>query len=42
VTIAAKPIDTERFAAHLRGRAIDVEGGRILISRLEGSGQESI
>jgi uncharacterized Fe-S cluster-containing radical SAM superfamily protein len=40
VTIAAKPIDTERFAAHLRARAIDVEGGRVLISRLAGSGQE--
>lgn len=40
MTIAAKPIDTERFAAHLRARAIDVEGGRILISRLTGSGQE--
>jgi uncharacterized Fe-S cluster-containing radical SAM superfamily protein len=40
MTIAAKPIDTERFAAHLRARAIDVEGGRVLISRLAGSGQE--
>jgi uncharacterized Fe-S cluster-containing radical SAM superfamily protein len=40
VTIAAKPIDTERFAAHLRARAIDVDGGRVLISRLAGSGQE--
>ncbi len=37
---AAKPIDTERFAARLRARAIDVEGGRVLISRLAGSGQE--
>lgn len=40
MTTAAKPIDTERFAAHLRARAIDVDGGRILISRLAGSGQE--
>lgn len=36
----AKPIDTERFAEQLRARAIDVAGGRILISRLAGSGQE--
>lgn len=35
-----KPINTERFAAHLRARAIDIEGGRVLISRLAGSGQE--
>jgi uncharacterized Fe-S cluster-containing radical SAM superfamily protein len=40
VTGAAKPIDTERFAAQLRARAIDVDGGHILISRLAGSGQE--
>ncbi len=40
MTPAAKPIDTERFAAHLRARAIDVEGERVLISRLGGSGQE--
>ena len=40
MTAAAKPIDTERFAARLRERAIDVEGGRVLISRLAGSGQE--
>lgn len=40
MTSAAKPIDTQRFAARLRGRAIDVEGSRILISRLAGSGQE--
>lgn len=38
---AAKPIDTQRFAARLRARAIDVEGGRVLISRLAGSGQEA-
>lgn len=37
----AKPIDTARFAEHLRARAIDVEGGRLLISRLAGSGQEA-
>jgi uncharacterized Fe-S cluster-containing radical SAM superfamily protein len=35
-----KPIDTEKFAAHLRQRAIDPIGRRILISRLTGSGQE--
>ena len=35
-----KPIDTPRFAAQLRAQAIDVEGGRVLISRLAGSGQE--
>lgn len=40
MTLAAKPIDTEHFAAQLRARAIDVEGGRVLISRLAGSGQE--
>jgi uncharacterized Fe-S cluster-containing radical SAM superfamily protein len=36
----AKPIDTERFAARLRARAINVGGGRVLISRLTGSDQE--
>jgi uncharacterized Fe-S cluster-containing radical SAM superfamily protein len=36
----AKPIDTERFAERLRARAIDVARGRVLISRLAGSGQE--
>lgn len=40
VNIPAKLIDTERFARHLRSRAIDVEGRRVLISRLGGSGQE--
>lgn len=40
MTNAAKPIDTERFAAQLRARAIDGEGSRVLISRLAGSGQE--
>lgn len=40
MTSEAKPIDTKRFAAHLRARAIDVEGSRVLISRLTGSGQE--
>ena len=30
MTSAAKPIDTERFAAGLRARAIDVEGGRVV------------
>jgi SAM-dependent methyltransferase len=37
---AAKPIDTPRFAAQLRAQAIDVNGRRVLISRLAGSGQE--
>lgn len=36
-----KPIDTPRFAAQLRAQAIDVESGRVLISRLAGSGQEA-
>lgn len=40
MTGAAKPIDTISFAAQLRARAIDVDGGRVLISRLSGSGQE--
>ena len=40
MTASVRPIDTKRLAAHLRARAIDVEGGRVLISRLAGSGQE--
>jgi len=40
MTAATKPINTKRFASQLRERAIDVEGGRVLISRLAGSGQE--
>jgi uncharacterized Fe-S cluster-containing radical SAM superfamily protein len=40
VTSQTKPIDTVRFAAHLRAQAIDVKGGRVMISRLVGSGQE--
>lgn len=40
MTSPTKPIDTPRFAARLRARAIDVDGGRVLISRLAGSGQE--
>jgi hypothetical protein len=40
VKSTAKPIDTERFAAQLRTRAIDIASGRVLISRLAGSGQE--
>ena len=40
MSTSAKPIDTVQFAEHLRGRAIDVEGRRVLISRLAGSGQE--
>jgi hypothetical protein len=35
-----KPIDTAKFAAHLRAQAIDTDGGRVLISRLAGSDQE--
>src|SRR4051812_27444967 len=38
--VAAKPIDTLRFAERLRARAIDVANRRVLISRLAGSGQE--
>ena len=34
-------IDTKRFAAALRMRAIDLKGGRVLISRLAGSKQEA-
>jgi uncharacterized Fe-S cluster-containing radical SAM superfamily protein len=41
VSSQAKPIDTVRFAAQLRSLAIDVEGGRVLISKLAGSGQEA-
>lgn len=40
MTSSAKPIDTVRFAERLRARAVDVEGRRVLISRLAGSGQE--
>lgn len=40
MTRAVKSINTEQFAALLRARAIDVDGGRVLISRLAGSGQE--
>jgi hypothetical protein len=40
MTTPVKPIDTDRFAARLRARAIDVKCGRVLISRLTGSGQE--
>ncbi|MET3523890.1 radical SAM protein [Mesorhizobium abyssinicae] len=40
MTSVAKPIDTRRFAEQLRARAIDVAHGRVLISRLAGSGQE--
>jgi hypothetical protein len=35
-----KPIHTDRFAAQLRERSIDLVGRRILISRFTGSGQE--
>jgi uncharacterized Fe-S cluster-containing radical SAM superfamily protein len=34
------PINTLRFAEHLRARSVDIDGRRILISRLSGSGQE--
>jgi uncharacterized Fe-S cluster-containing radical SAM superfamily protein len=40
VSSAAKPIDTAKFATHLRSRAIDVPNRRLLISRLAGSEQE--
>ena len=40
MTAAAKPINTDRVAALLRARAIDIEGGRVLITRLAGSRQE--
>jgi uncharacterized Fe-S cluster-containing radical SAM superfamily protein len=40
MTVTPKPIDTVGFAEHLRSRAIDVEGQRLLISRLAGSDQE--
>lgn len=40
MTSSTKLIDTERFAAQLREKAIDVDAGRVLISRLAGSGQE--
>lgn len=41
MTASIKPIDTDRFAAQLRARAIDLKGGRVLVSRLAGSGQEA-
>ena len=41
MTARPKPIDTPRFAAQLRAQAIDIESGRVLISRLVGSGQEA-
>lgn len=40
MTAVNKVIDTERFAAQLRARAIDLDGGRVLVSRLVGSDQE--
>jgi uncharacterized Fe-S cluster-containing radical SAM superfamily protein len=36
----AKTIDTAKMSEHLRARAIDVDGRKILISRLSGSDQE--
>lgn len=36
-----KPIDTQKFAAHLRDRCINVSKREILISRLSGSDQEA-
>lgn len=41
MSASPKPIDTPRFAARLRAQAIDVDRGRVLISRLAGSGQEA-
>ena len=41
MTTSAKAIDTPQFAAQMRARAIDLDGRRVLISRLAGSGQES-
>jgi uncharacterized Fe-S cluster-containing radical SAM superfamily protein len=41
VNLRGKPIDTARFATQLRAQAIDVEGARVLISKLAGSGQEA-
>lgn len=40
MTASVKPIDTERFAKHLRARSLDLDARRILISQLSGSGQE--
>ena len=40
MTNVSTPIDTAKFAEHLRVRAIDVESRRVLISRLAGSRQE--
>lgn len=35
-----KPIDTAKFSEHLRSRAIDISGRKVLVSRLSGSAQE--
>jgi uncharacterized Fe-S cluster-containing radical SAM superfamily protein len=40
MTALQKTIDTDRMSAHLRERAIDVPGRRVLISQLESSDQE--
>jgi uncharacterized Fe-S cluster-containing radical SAM superfamily protein len=40
MTMQQKAINTDRMSAHLRARAIDVAGRRVLISRLESSEQE--
>ena len=40
MTPRSRAIDTARMSANLRGRAIDVAGRRVLISRLAGSEQE--
>src|SRR6476620_9616184 len=40
MSATAKSINTATMSEHLRARAIDVGGRKILISRLEGSGQE--
>lgn len=40
MSTAVKPINTTKFAEHLRARSIDVTGRRILITRLATSDQE--
>jgi uncharacterized Fe-S cluster-containing radical SAM superfamily protein len=41
MSAAQKAIDTAQFSAHLRSRAIDIDGRRLLITRLAGSDQEA-
>lgn len=40
MTANKKPIPTEKMASHLREKAIDIEGQRVLISRLVDTAQE--